>query len=79
VKTGCVFPRCWGLQIFLSLIETQSLRRCTGLVQVFAAPELQLAAEEVQRLHSVQESQNLLQYVDREDQGYLPESDKSTT
>jgi hypothetical protein len=50
-----------------------------GLVQVFAAPELQLAAEEAQRLHSVQEAQSLLQYVDRENQGHLQESDRSTT
>jgi hypothetical protein len=53
--------------------------RCMGLVQVFAAPELQLAAEEAQRLHSVQEAQSLLQYVDRENQGHLQESDRSTT
>jgi hypothetical protein len=45
------------------------------LDQLVAAREIQLAAEEAQRLHSVQEAQNLLQYVDWEAQGHLPESD----
>ena len=45
------------------------------LDQLVAAREIQLAAEEAQRLHSVEKAQNLLQYVDWEAQGHLPESD----
>lgn len=45
------------------------------LDQLVAARELQLAAEEAQRLHSVEKAQNLLQYIDWEAQGHLPESD----
>lgn len=45
------------------------------LDQLVAARELQSAAEEAERLHSIEKTQNLLQYVDWEAQGHLPESD----
>lgn len=45
------------------------------LDQLVAVRELQLAAEDAQRLHSIEKAQKLLQYVDWEAQGHLPESD----
>ena len=45
------------------------------LDQLVAARELQLAAAESQRLHAIDKAQSLLQYVDWEAQGHLPESD----
>lgn len=45
------------------------------LDQLVAVRELQLAAEEAQRLPSIEKAQKLLQYVDWEAQGQLPESD----
>ncbi|KAG0559386.1 hypothetical protein M758_10G098400 [Ceratodon purpureus] len=45
------------------------------LDQLVAVRELQLAAEEAERHYSIEKAQNLLQYVDWEAQGHLPESD----
>lgn len=45
------------------------------LDQLVVARELQLAAEEAQKLHTVERAQGLLQYVDWEAQGLVPEND----
>lgn len=45
------------------------------LDQLVAARELQLAVEESQKLHTVERAQGLLQYLDWEAQGLVPEND----
>lgn len=47
------------------------------LDQLVAVREIQLGGEEAEKLHSLERAQELLQYVDWESQGVLPQSDSS--
>lgn len=47
------------------------------LDQLVTVREIQLGGEEAEKLHSLERAQELLQYVDWESQGVLPQSDSS--